>query len=63
MTVTEIEGMVLDAGAVHEADRRIALTGTPVEKLAYSFNARGVLSADEQHNYVCARHGYGYGPG
>ena len=26
-------------------------TGTPVEKLAYSFNARGLLSADEQHNY------------
>lgn len=26
-------------------------TGTPVEKLAYAFNARGLLSADEQHNY------------
>lgn len=26
-------------------------TGTPVKKLAYSFNARGLLSADEQHNY------------
>ncbi|MFK4028163.1 hypothetical protein [Stutzerimonas balearica] len=26
-------------------------TGTPVEKLAYAFNARGLLTADEQHNY------------
>jgi predicted chitinase len=26
-------------------------TGTPLEKLAYTFNARGMLSADEQHNY------------
>lgn len=26
-------------------------TGTPLEKLAYAFNARGLLSADEQHNY------------
>ncbi|GAB6388944.1 pesticin C-terminus-like muramidase [Stutzerimonas marianensis] len=26
-------------------------TGTPVEKLAYAFNAKGLLSADEQHNY------------
>lgn len=26
-------------------------TGTPAEKLAYAFNARGLLSADEQHNY------------
>ncbi|WAE62089.1 hypothetical protein OUY36_00495 [Stutzerimonas sp. R40042] len=26
-------------------------TGTPVEKLAYAFNARGLLSSDEQHNY------------
>lgn len=26
-------------------------TGTLVEKLAYAFNARGLLSADEQHNY------------
>ncbi|MBK3750219.1 hypothetical protein [Stutzerimonas balearica] len=26
-------------------------TGTPVEKLAYAFNARGLLSTDEQHNY------------
>ena len=26
-------------------------TGTPLEKLAYSFNAKGLLSADEQHNY------------
>ncbi len=26
-------------------------TGTPVEKLAYTFNARGLLSANEQHNY------------
>ena len=26
-------------------------TGTPIEKLAYAFNARGLLSADEQHNY------------
>ncbi|MBS4151851.1 hypothetical protein ACMC9K_21155 [Pseudomonadota bacterium DY0742] len=26
-------------------------TGTPVEKLAYAFNARGLLSADEQRNY------------
>ncbi|BAP77200.1 hypothetical protein MT1_0024 [Pseudomonas sp. MT-1] len=26
-------------------------TGTPLEKLAYAFKARGLLSADEQHNY------------
>jgi len=26
-------------------------TGTPAEKLAYAFNARGLLSVDEQHNY------------
>lgn len=26
-------------------------TGTPVEKLAYSFNAKGLLSAEEQQNY------------
>lgn len=26
-------------------------TGTPLEKLAYAFNARGMLSTDEQHNY------------
>lgn len=26
-------------------------TGTPLEKLAYTFNARGMLSEDEQHNY------------
>lgn len=26
-------------------------TGMPLEKLAYTFNARGMLSADEQHNY------------
>lgn len=26
-------------------------TGTPIEKLAYAFNARGLLSTDEQHNY------------
>ncbi|TLX54788.1 hypothetical protein DN826_12600 [Stutzerimonas nosocomialis] len=26
-------------------------TGTPFEKLAYTFNAKGMLSADEQHNY------------
>lgn len=26
-------------------------TGTPLEKLAYTFNAKGLLSADEQHNY------------
>lgn len=26
-------------------------TGTPLEKLAYTFNARGMLNADEQHNY------------
>ena len=26
-------------------------TGTPVEKLAHAFNARGLLSADEQDNY------------
>ncbi len=25
--------------------------GTPFEKLAYTFNAKGMLSADEQHNY------------
>ena len=26
-------------------------TGTPVEKLAYAFNARGLLSAEQQQNY------------
>ncbi|WP_241663993.1 glycoside hydrolase family 19 protein [Stutzerimonas nosocomialis] len=26
-------------------------TGTPFEKLAYAFNAKGMLSADQQHNY------------
>lgn len=26
-------------------------TGTPLEKLAYSFNAQGQLDAEEQHNY------------
>lgn len=26
-------------------------TGTPLEKLAYVFNAKGLLSVDEQHNY------------
>ncbi|WP_421682960.1 glycoside hydrolase family 19 protein [Stutzerimonas urumqiensis] len=26
-------------------------TGTPIEKLAYALNARGLLSADEQQNY------------
>ncbi|WP_312597243.1 pesticin C-terminus-like muramidase [Stutzerimonas nitrititolerans] len=26
-------------------------TGTPLEKLTYTFNAKGLLSADEQHNY------------
>lgn len=26
-------------------------TGSPLDKLAYAFNAKGMLSADEQHNY------------
>ena len=34
-----------------EGFQYIEETGTPVEKLAYAFNARGLLSADEQHNY------------